>query len=320
MTLVRIVKDWAWPDLMRQTPGNTGIWEGIQFTLDGVEACDYLVFLNNQMKRPITAFCPRENIWAIMQEPFYKGHSDWLVEGLDPFYRVFTHHPPANTKKYITSHPALPWYVDKTYDQLASMPFPTKTQKGSWIVGNADDLPGHTKRTSILKAIQNASPMDIDLFGRAVCPINDKWDGLAPYKYSLAIENSSSPDYWTEKIADCFLAWTVPIYYGCVNIDKYFPKDSFIWIDINDPAACIETIKNILATDEYEKRLPALTEARNLVLNNYQIFPYLSQMINSRREFTGDKLHVSIPPYKKSLKATLYRRVYKLRKKLLSLP
>jgi hypothetical protein len=30
MTLVRIVKDWDWPDLLRQTPGQKGFWNGIQ--------------------------------------------------------------------------------------------------------------------------------------------------------------------------------------------------------------------------------------------------------------------------------------------------
>ena len=60
--------------------------------------------------------------------------------------------------------------------------------------------------------------------------IEDKWAGLAPYKYSLAIENAVTPDYWSEKIADCFLTWTLPIYYGCLNLEDYFPKQSFIRI------------------------------------------------------------------------------------------
>ena len=30
----------------------------------------------------------------------------------------------------------------------------------------------------------------------------------------------------SEKIADCFLAWTMPIYYGCPRIAEYFPAES----------------------------------------------------------------------------------------------
>jgi len=129
-------------------------------------------------------------------------------------------------------------------------------------VGNAGDLPGHRKRWAFLEHIQQNGSLDIDLFGRAVQFIEDKWDGLAPYKYSLAIENSSSPDYWTEKIADCFLSWSVPIYYGCTNLEDYFPSDSFIRISIDPPAKGLESVKTILERDNWEKRIPALKEAR----------------------------------------------------------
>ena len=54
------------------------------------------------------------------------------------------------------------------------------------------NIPGHIKRRSFLQFIQNNASIDIDLFGRAVRAIEDKWDGLAPYKYSLAIENSQA--------------------------------------------------------------------------------------------------------------------------------
>jgi hypothetical protein len=75
----------------------------------------------------------------------------------------------------------------------------------------------------------------VDLFGRAARPIDDKWDGLAPYHFSLAIENTVATDYWTEKVADCFLSWTCPIYNGAPNLADFFPRDSFIQIDIARP-------------------------------------------------------------------------------------
>ena len=63
------------------------------------------------------------------------------------------------------------------------------------------------------------------------------------------MENAVIPDYWTEKIADCFLAWTLPIYYGCPNLEDYFPEKSFIRIDIEKPEEAIDSIVNkILGT------------------------------------------------------------------------
>ena len=124
MTLVRIVKDWDWPDLLRQTPGGKGIWDGIRFTLGDVMECDYLVMLNNRMKTETRAACPPEHVWALMQEPYEKGFSDWMVEGHDCFARVLTHHIPSSDPKYIASHPAIPWHVNRTFDQLTSCPIP----------------------------------------------------------------------------------------------------------------------------------------------------------------------------------------------------
>jgi len=316
MTLVRIVKDWNWPDLLRQTPLCKGIWDGIEFTLDPVEECDYLIMLNNRMKENITVKCLRKNIWALMQEPYMRGHNDWMVEGHESFFKIFTHHIPADDARYVVSPPAIPWHVNKTFDQLVSSAVPEKPKRISWVVGDATDLPGHMKRLSFLRFLQQESTLDIDLFGRAVQYIEDKWDGLAPYRYSLAIENSSSDDYWTEKLADCFLAWSVPFYYGCTNLEKYFPEESFIRIDINQPEESMERIKTIIEADDWEKRIPAIGEARNLVLHKYQLFPHVAKLIHSQPKQSGSKELNIIPPYKKSARALFFRAFYKLKKKL----
>jgi len=166
MTLVRIAKDWNWPNLLRQTPQCKGIWDGVEFTLDPVEECDYLIILNNRMKETITVRCLRENIWALMQEPYMSGHNDWMVEGHENFFKVFTHHIPDNDARYIVSPPAIPWHVNKTFDQLISSAVPEKPKLISWVVGDAADLPGHMKRLSFLRFLQHKSTLDIDLFGR----------------------------------------------------------------------------------------------------------------------------------------------------------
>lgn len=49
-------------------------------------------------------------------------------------------------------------------------------------------------------------------------------DKLPPFEsqFHVAIENCRMPDYFTEKIIDCFRTRTVPIYWGCTNIAEYF--------------------------------------------------------------------------------------------------
>jgi len=315
MALVRIVKDWDWPDLLRQTPDGRGIWDGIHFTLDDVMECDYLVMLNNRMKTETRAVCPPEHVWAIMQEPYEKGFSDWMVEGHECFARVLTHHIPSEDPKYVASHPAIPWHVNRTFDQLISCPIPEKTNGLSWVIGDAMDLPGHIRRWSFLEFIGKAN-LPVDVYGKKIRYIEDKWDGLAPYRYALAIENNSGPDCWTEKLADCFLTWTLPFYYGCTNLESYFPEESFVRIDITRPRESIEKIRAAMAGQTWEKRIPALEEARNLVLQKYQMFPHLSRLIAAQPEESRKKVNLTIPPYRRSTRAFWHRAGYKLKKKL----
>jgi hypothetical protein len=176
------------------------------------------------------------------------------------------------------------------------------------------------KRLSFLRFIQKAGSLPIDLYGRAVRYIEDKWDGLAPYRYSIAVENATGPDYWTEKIADCFLTWTVPLYYGCSNLERYFPPDSFLRIDIDRPRGALETIRRAIDGDDWERRLPALEEARNRVLGQYQMFPYLAKLINSEPHENRGKILQILPAYRRSLRTELVRRpLYKVRKHYLRL-
>ena len=282
--LVRIIKNWSYPDLLRQTPGGTGTWGGIQFTTEPVDECDLVIVLNHVPgETPVR--CAPENVWAIMQEPYVSGVFQWMVEGHQQFRNVFTHHPGRNVykKKYIRSQPALPWHVDATYDELKNSAIPDKRNTVSWVTSNLTSFPGHKLRMEFLANLQS-SEVPADVYGKGIKYIENKWDALAPYRYSLAIENSSGPDYWTEKIADCFLSWTVPIYYGCTNLEDYFPESSFIRIDINQPEKALNIINAALANDDWQARVSALKEARNLVLERYQFFPWVRQLISTYYE------------------------------------
>ena len=314
MPLIRIAKDWDWPDLLRQTPGGKGIWDGIRFSTDDVEECDALVMLNNRMKHPVHAKCPKGRVWALMQEPYAKGFTDWMAEGHEPFDRVYTNYLPTLDPKYIASQPAIPWHVNRTFDELTTCNIPEKTRPLSWVVGNCRDLPGHMKRLVFLRTVQDEKDLDIDLYGRAVRYIDDKWDGLAQYRYSIAAENTSWPDYWTEKIADCFLTWTVPIYYGCCNLEKYFPADAFIRIDIEKPKEAIEIIKRTLREDDWNRRVPALEEARRRVLYEYQIFPMLAKLLKSGPLMEQARIERTVPAYRRSAMTKLRRMIYKMQR------
>lgn len=312
MKLVRIVRECDWPDPLRQTPGGEGVWDGIRFTLDEVEECDVLVMLNHRMKRETRVRCPEGGVWMLMQEPYAWGFTDWMVEGHEAFDRVYTNYAPRPGGRYRVSHPASFWFVMRSFDELASCPMPAKERAVSWVSGRCRDLPVHIKSFAFLRYLQSRRDLPIDLFGRAVRPIEDKWDGLAPYRYSLAVENTIWPDYWAEKVMDCFLSWTVPLYHGCPNLEEYFPADSFIRIDIEKPREALEAIRRVIREDDWERRLPALEEARRRVLHEHQMFPHLAKLIRTEPPGEGPKVLRTLPVYRKSVKTRVKRPLYKV--------
>jgi len=85
---------------------------------------------------------------------------------------------------------------------------------------------GHKIRLAILN---NPFYTTLDKYGRGINPIDDKIDGLKEYAFSFAIENSSERGYYTEKILDCFLTGTIPIYWGDPGIDTIFDKNGIIF-------------------------------------------------------------------------------------------
>ena len=52
--------------------------------------------------------------------------------------------------------------------------------------------------------------------------------------FHVAIENVRQPHYFTEKLLDCFLTNTMPIYWGCPNIGAYFDTSGMIIITDED--------------------------------------------------------------------------------------
>ena len=139
----------------------------------------------------------------------------------------------------------------------------------------------HQARYDFTQALKAQRP-DLEIFGQGVRPIPDKADALDAYRYHLAIENHIAPHHWTEKLADPLLAHCLPFYYGAPNAADYIPEDSFIPIDIYKFSESCERITKAIRDREYEKRLPAIREARRRILESYSTFGQLRRLIEER--------------------------------------
>lgn len=278
MSLIKILTHDSFRELfLRQTPGGTGWWGDNQFTFDDVERADYVLVINHVV-RDLTIECPRDNIWCLVTEP-PEQMFDWYRTDFDKFGRVFTTDPDLKGNRYVKSQTAIPWEVDKDYDFLKTVSVPEKPKSLSWITSNKSTFAGHKLRMAFLDLLRDE--VEMDLWGHGFQFIEDKWDGISPYRYSLAIENYQGPYYWSEKLADCYLSFTMPIYYGCTRIDDYFPSESYIGIDINKPAEAIEIIKDAVKSDLWRKNQDAIIHARELVLEKYQLMPFLGEHIKA---------------------------------------
>ena len=88
------------------------------------------------------------------------------------------------------------------------------------------------------------------------------------YAFSLAIENNVSRDdyYFTEKLVECIITGTIPIYYGCPNISKFFDIRGIITFNSQEE---LDFILNNLSEDKYKSMLKYAKENFNTALNNY---------------------------------------------------
>ncbi|OYP39158.1 hypothetical protein CGZ80_00480 [Rhodopirellula sp. MGV] len=117
---------------------------------------------------------------------------------------------------------------------------PDKTKQISFIGSiQHDDIGAYQFRREIAnRCLENA---DIDCFGKGIRPIPTKNVALRSYRYSIAMENAVADLYFSEKLIDCLLSETVPIYYGCPSIDTLFDRRGMLCFDSQDSLSdCLE--------------------------------------------------------------------------------
>ena len=99
----------------------------------------------------------------------------------------------------------------------------------------------------------------MDVMGGGYDPFERKSDGLAPYRYSVVIENVQERNYFSEKLIDALLCDTVPIYWGCPNLGDFIDTGPIIECANRDDI--MRAISNASETD-FQQRLPAIRKLK----------------------------------------------------------
>ena len=146
---------------------------------------------------------------------------------------------------------------------------------GTWIPPNDWAIYNKTKFISMISSVKSAtygqklrhsvkSKLNhrVDIFGEInQAPIKNKLDGLKDYMFSIVTENCDKNGYFTEKLIDCFLTGTIPIYFGCKKVNELFNGLGIIRFNSIEYLESILKPNSTMATTEvYEESVTAIAE------------------------------------------------------------
>lgn len=134
----------------------------------------------------------------------------------------------------------------------------TKTRHMSLIASAKRSQSGHQLRHRIADWTRQQG-LDVDVMGGGYRPFEAKSDGLAPYRYSIVIENVRERNYFTEKLVDALLCRCVPIYWGCPNIADFLDTSGMI---LCETAEQMQAAISAASRADYAARLPGVDAVR----------------------------------------------------------
>ncbi|MEP2718265.1 hypothetical protein [Pseudophaeobacter sp.] len=229
-----------------------------------------IVFAKRLMHFQSHHHCPAHLSLMVMEPKIMSAaHHHLLRLSAKRFCRVFTYDPDLLAK--LPNGLMLPFGTTWVEGGLE---FPLeKTADLSLIASAQNSHPGHKLRHRIVTHLQGNYP-EARIMGRGYSPFDNKVEGLAPFRYSVVIENTQEPNYFSEKLIDAILCETVPIYWGCPNITDFFPCDgsSNAGLILCRSQAEIEAALRHVSPEDYARRLPALQDLKDSAENYGNLF------------------------------------------------
>jgi hypothetical protein len=206
------------------------------------------------------------NIALLMESPeVFKSPYGQIKNIEDKFKYIFTFNEEllSRSDKYISYRLGGTWIPENDWAIYH------KTKMFSMITSVKTNTHGQRMRHEIKETCSNR----IDIYGKINNnAIKHKLYGLKDYRYSIVTENCQVPGYFTEKIIDCFLTGTVPIYWGDPKIDMYFQKKGIIQLEnVNQLIEWLKPGCTILTPDMYGKQF--LYIAQNFKIAKERVMP-----------------------------------------------
>jgi hypothetical protein len=278
---------WPW---LRQTDDGAGHHDGLAVHLEPDAADDWVVVYDD-IEAPVETRVPRHRRILFVTEP--PGQKRYSAAFANQFgilvspYSIAAFHG-----RWVASHPAINWFYGVAFGaagkmtartglaDLRAMPVPeNKLNRISVVCSTKSRLPRQRARLRLIERLRQEFPDSVCVFGRGFRSIGDKAEAIAPYRYHLVLENNDCPHFWTEKLADAYLGYSLPIFSGCRNVTDYFPEQSMVPLfDIDDHDRAVAVIGEVLKSDPWPRLLESIRAARTELIERQNLFSLIARL------------------------------------------
>ncbi len=274
---------WPW---LRQTDDGAGRHRSTLVCVnESADQADLLVVYDEPHAPITTTLPPERRILFITEPPEVKVYPPAYLRQFGMVVSPFK--PWKYEGDLRIGQPCLNWHFGVNFVPVSAkldlaamrtMTPPKKEQALSVVCSSKTFTRQQHQRLAFLDALKSSLGERVIHFGRGFREINDKANGIAPFKYHIVLENNTIPHFWTEKLADAYLGFAMPLFSGCANVAEYFPQDSFVPLDLRDIPAAVERVAEVLEQDPYDAALSSILEARRRVLEDYNLYSVLDRL------------------------------------------
>jgi hypothetical protein len=293
-------------ELFRQTPGGNGIWNNLRFTSDPDigKSASWLFVFNEPSGTFITHAPLEQRVLFVTEPPLLRKYpprytNQFGVAVSPPDLRRFR-------GRHIRAQPCMNWMfgLDGTlfgkagqalsYDELSALSFAEKKHTISVVCSTRQGTEQHNRRLAFVKTLKEELGDTLHWFGHGVQSVRDKSEAIVPYRYHVVLENNTIPHFWTEKLADAFLGDCFPIVAGGSQIEDYFSRDSFEYINLNNIDAAVAKVSGLVKQDIWAERYPAIRASRERLLTEHNLFAFCEKYISCNdRSVTASSIRPS---------------------------
>jgi hypothetical protein len=227
---------------------------------------------------------PRSQRIGVLSESPIDARYRHIPELIRRFPVIFTHqkHLLATGAPFVPLMFGTNWVsvADEAATVQALAEHPIKSQLVSFVGSIAHPVEGaYRLRREIAQYALGRG--DVHCFGKCIREIPEKRDAIASYRFSIAMENTTSDHYFSEKLVDCLLLETIPIYFGCPSIGDLFDTRGMLLFNSRQQ---LESILNRLTPQLYdEMRVYAVANKERVIAqrwhNDAGLFSRLSEQI-----------------------------------------